>query len=125
MAMFAFALPELGESIESGDVVQVLVTVGDQVAVEQSVLELETDKAVVEVPSPVSGSVTAIHVAPGDKAAVGQLIVTLETDGDGATVTNNTPSANESPTDAEPDFPATPTPAGDWPISLSTLAPAD
>ena len=104
MATFAFALPELGESIESGDVVQVLVTVGDQVAAEQSVLELETDKAVVEVPSPVSGSVTAIHVAPGDKAAVGQLIVTLETDGGGATTTNNAPSASESPTEAEPEL---------------------
>ena len=80
MATFAFALPELGESIESGDVIQILVAVGDQIAAEQSVVELETDKAVVEVPSPVSGSVTAIHVAPGDKAAVGQLIVTLETD---------------------------------------------
>ena len=81
MAAFAFALPELGESIESGDVVQVLVAVGDQIAAEQSVLEIETDKAVVEVPSPVGGSITAIHVAAGDKAAVGQLIVTLETDG--------------------------------------------
>ena len=111
MATFAFALPELGESIESGDVVQVLVAVGDEIAVEQSVLELETDKAVVEVPSPVSGSVTAIHVAPGDKAAVGQLIVTLETDGDGATATNNAPSASESPTEAEPELPAPPAPA--------------
>ena len=83
MATFAFALPELGESIESGDVVQLLVSVGDQIAAEQSLLEIETDKAVVEVPSPVSGSVTAIHVAAGDKAAVGQLIVTLETDGGG------------------------------------------
>ena len=81
MAAFAFALPELGESIESGDVVQVLVAVGDQIAAEQSVLEIETDKAVVEVPSPVGGSITAIHVTAGDKAAVGQLIVTLETDG--------------------------------------------
>ena len=111
MATFAFALPELGESIESGDVVQVLVAVGDEIAVEQSVLELETDKAVVEVPSPVSGSVTAIHVAPGDKAAVGQLIVTLETDGDGATATNNAPSASESATEAEPELPAPPAPA--------------
>lgn len=123
MATFAFALPELGESIESGDVVQVLVTVGDQIAVEQSVLELETDKAVVEVPSPVSGSVTAIHVAPGDKAAVGQLIVTLETDGDGATATNNAPSASESPTEAEPEFPAPPAPA-EVPIAKIVSPPA-
>jgi len=100
MATFAFALPELGESIESGDVVQVLVAVGDQIAAEQSVVELETDKAVVEVPSPVSGSVTAIHVAAGDKAAVGQLIVTLETDG--AAATNDAQPATELPPESEP-----------------------
>lgn len=101
MATFAFALPELGESIESGDVVQVLVAVGDQIAAEQSVVELETDKAVVEVPSPVSGSVTAIHVAAGDKAAVGQLIVTLETDG--AAATNDAQPATELPLESEPE----------------------
>ena len=94
MATFAFALPELGESIESGDVVQVLVAVGDQIAAEQSVLEIETDKAVVEVPSPVGGSVTAVHVEAGDKAAVGQLIVTLETDG--------AASAKDAPAAVEP-----------------------
>ena len=123
MATFAFALPELGESIESGDVVQVLVTVGDQIAAEQSVLELETDKAVVEVPSPVSGSVTAIHVAPGDKAAVGQLIVTLETDGDGATATNNVPPASESPTEAEPEPPAPSAPV-EVPVAKVVSPPA-
>ncbi|CAI8029457.1 Dihydrolipoyllysine-residue acetyltransferase component of pyruvate dehydrogenase complex [Geodia barretti] len=106
MATFAFALPELGESIESGDVVQVLVAVGDEITAEQSVLELETDKAVVEVPSPVSGSVTAIHVAPGDKAAVGQLIVTLETDG--AAAANGAPAPAEPPAEAEPEPPAPP-----------------
>ena len=108
MATFAFALPELGESIEAGDVVQVLVSIGDQITAEQSLLELETDKAVVEVPSPVSGSVTAIHVAPGDKAAVGQLIVTLETDG--AAATDETPSPTAPSPDTEPEASAPPAP---------------
>ena len=101
MATFAFALPELGESIEAGDVVQLLVSIGDQITAEQSLLEIETDKAVVEVPSPVSGSVTAIHVAPGDKAAVGQLIVTLETDG--ATAGNEAPVVAAIPQEATPE----------------------
>ena len=79
MATFQFVLPELGEGMEAGDVVQVLVTVGDTIAAEQPVLELETDKAVVEVPAPVSGTVKAIHVQAGDKAAVGQLLLTVET----------------------------------------------
>ena len=109
MATFAFALPELGESIEAGDVVQVLVSIGDQISAEQSVLEIETDKAVVEVPSPVSGSITAIHVAPGDKAAVGQLIVTLETGGNEAQVAAAIPQE------------ATPEPA---PVPASIATPA-
>jgi pyruvate dehydrogenase E2 component (dihydrolipoamide acetyltransferase) len=65
--------------MEAGDVIQVLVTVGDTITEEQPVLELETDKAVVEVPTPVSGTVKAIHVQAGDKAAVGQLLLTVET----------------------------------------------
>ena len=121
MATFAFALPELGESIESGDIVQVLVAVGDRIAAEQSVLELETDKAMVEVPSPVGGSVTAIHVAPGDRAAVGQLIVTLETDG--ATATNNAPSPSEPPTKTEPEPPAPPAPV-EAPVADTASPPA-
>ncbi len=118
MATFAFALPELGENIESGDVVQVLVAVGERVAAEQSVLEIETDKAVVDVPSPVSGSVTAIHVAPGDKAAVGQVIVTLETDGAASAKTNDAHPTAEPPIAAEPE-PAAPPAA----VARSVAAP--
>jgi pyruvate dehydrogenase E2 component (dihydrolipoamide acetyltransferase) len=78
MATFEFVLPELGEGMEAGDVVQVLVNVGESITEEQPVLELETDKAVVEVPAPVSGTVKAIHVQAGDKAAVGQLLLTVD-----------------------------------------------
>ncbi|PON18071.1 branched-chain alpha-keto acid dehydrogenase subunit E2 [Candidatus Entotheonella serta] len=80
MAVYAFALPELGEGIESGDVINVLVAAGDRVVQEQSLIELETDKAVIEVPSPVNGVVQTMHVQAGDKANVGQLIVTFETE---------------------------------------------
>ena len=120
MATFAFALPELGESIESGDVIQVLVAVGDRIAAEQSVVELETDKAVVEVPSPVGGSVTAIHVAPGDKAAVGQLIVTLETDG--AAATHDAQPATELPLKSEPE-PAAPPAVIETVVAAPATAP--
>jgi pyruvate dehydrogenase E2 component (dihydrolipoamide acetyltransferase) len=80
MAAYAFALPELGEGIESGDVVNVLVAAGDRVVLEQPLIELETDKAVIEVPAPVDGVVQTMHVQAGDKATVGQLIVTFETE---------------------------------------------
>ena len=80
MAAYAFALPELGEGIESGDVVNVLVAAGDRVIQDQPLIELETDKAVIEVPAPVDGVVQTMHVQAGDKANVGQLIVTFETE---------------------------------------------
>jgi pyruvate dehydrogenase E2 component (dihydrolipoamide acetyltransferase) len=80
MATYEYILPELGEGIEAGDVIQVLVAVGEVIAKDQPVVELETDKAVIEVPAPVSGIVQAIHVQAGEKAAVGQPIMTLETE---------------------------------------------
>ncbi len=80
MAAYAFELPELGEGIESGDVVNVLVAAGDRVVQDQPLIELETDKAVIEVPAPVNGVVQTMHVQSGEKANVGQLIVTFETE---------------------------------------------
>ena len=69
-----FKLPEVGEGIESGTVVGILVAVGDTVEKDQPVLELETDKAVVEVPSSVAGVVEAINVKENEEAKVGQVI---------------------------------------------------
>ena len=71
-------LPELGEGIDSGDVVDILVAVGDRVDEEQGLVELEIDKGVVEMPAPSAGIVQAIHVQKGDRANVGQLIATIE-----------------------------------------------
>jgi pyruvate dehydrogenase E2 component (dihydrolipoamide acetyltransferase) len=72
-----FKLPELGENIESIQVVRVMVAAGGSVAVDQPVLELETDKATIEVPSTVAGIVAAVHVQPGDAIKRGQLIFSL------------------------------------------------
>jgi pyruvate dehydrogenase E2 component (dihydrolipoamide acetyltransferase) len=73
-----FKLPELGENIEQGDLVRLMVAPGATVAAGQSVMELETDKAVVEVPSSVSGTVQEIKVKEGDKIKVGQVIFTVD-----------------------------------------------
>ena len=73
-----FKLPELGENIESGDLVRLLVTPGATIAEGQPVMELETDKAVVEVPSSVTGTVGEVRVKEGDKLRVGQVIFTVE-----------------------------------------------
>lgn len=76
--MIDFKVPELGENISSGDVVKILVSVGDIVKVDQTVVELETDKAVVEIPSPISGKIAEVLIREGDKARVGQVIFKVE-----------------------------------------------
>ena len=73
-----FRLPELGENIADGDVLKVLVSPGDRISKDQPVVELETDKATIEVPAPSSGTVTAVHVKEGQKLKVGGLIITIE-----------------------------------------------
>jgi pyruvate dehydrogenase E2 component (dihydrolipoamide acetyltransferase) len=73
-----FKLPELGENIEQGDLVRLMVAPGATVSAGQSVMELETDKAVVEVPSSVSGTVQEIRVKEGEKIKVGQVIFTVD-----------------------------------------------
>lgn len=94
-----FRLPELGENVEKGDLVKVLVSVGDVIHQDQSVIELETEKATLEVPSGVSGKVSAIHVKEGDQVKVGQLILTVD-DGAHSVATQ----AAESKAAAEPDL---------------------
>jgi pyruvate dehydrogenase E2 component (dihydrolipoamide acetyltransferase) len=73
-----FKLPELGENIESGDIVRLMIKPGASIAEGEPVMELETDKAVVEVPSSVTGTVGEIRVKEGDKLRVGQVIFTIE-----------------------------------------------
>lgn len=74
-------LPVLGENIEKGTVTRVLVAVGDEVAVDQPIIELETDKAVLEVPSDAAGVVKAVHVKENGTVNVGEAIIDLEEGG--------------------------------------------
>ena len=76
--MTEFKLPELGENIDQGDLVRLMVSLGASVTEGQPVMELETDKAVVEVPSSVTGTVKEIRVKEGQKVKVGQVIFTVE-----------------------------------------------
>ncbi len=75
-------LPELGDGIETADVVNLLVSKGDAVEKDSVLFELETEKAVVEFPSPQAGRIAEIHIKKGDTVKVGQLLFTLETDGE-------------------------------------------
>ena len=79
--MADFKLPELGENIAAGDVVRVLVKPGDTIAKDQPVIELETDKATIEVPSSIAGVVKEVQVKPGQKVKVGQTVLTVEGEG--------------------------------------------
>jgi len=90
-----FILPELGENITTGDVVRVLVRPGDTVSKEQPVLELETDKATIEVPSSVEGRVQDVKVKAGDRVNVGQTILTVEGEA-GSSGAGGTGKAEES-----------------------------
>ncbi len=74
-------LPRLGEGADSGSVAAIFVKVGDQVKKDQSLIELESEKAVASIPSPAAGTVKKIHVKEGDDIKVGQAIITLSEDG--------------------------------------------
>ena len=76
--MIEFKLPALGENIKQGDLVRLMIAPGATVSEGQAVMELETDKAVVEVPSSVSGKVREVLVKEGEKIKVGQVIFTVE-----------------------------------------------
>ena len=94
--MTEFKLPELGENIEQGDLVRLMIAPGASVSEGQPVMELETDKAVVEVPSSVSGTVQEIRVKEGQKVKVGQVIFTVE-NGAGAKSLRRSASIRQRP----------------------------
>jgi pyruvate dehydrogenase E2 component (dihydrolipoamide acetyltransferase) len=120
-----FKLPELGENVHGGDVLRVLVKPGDSVKNDQPVLELETDKATVEVPAFSDGVVKEILVKEGDRVKVGQTILTLDAaEGNGAAAAK--PEAQAVPSADAPQEsqapPAQPAPAQTAPAT--TAAPA-
>lgn len=92
-------IPEIGETVKSGEVISVLVSVGDVIDVDQSLIELETEKAVVEIPSTEKGKITEITVKEGDTIKIGQVIAKVETEaGDGgATNEEEEPEEKKEP----------------------------
>src|SRR5215470_12537934 len=92
-----FALPDLGEGLAEAEIVKVLVNEGDVLAEDAPLLEVETDKATVEIPSPFAGRVARIHVRPGQSVKVGDVLVTFEDSGGvaGGPARSGTPLAGE------------------------------
>ena len=96
---FEFKVPDLGEGTVSSEIVAWKVAVGDWVPEDAPLVELSTDKAVVEVSSPVSGRVVSLAGVPGDAVAVGSVLAVFAL------------AEHDAPTDAASSLPATPSPA--------------
>jgi pyruvate dehydrogenase E2 component (dihydrolipoamide acetyltransferase) len=93
-----FILPNLGDGVAQGDVLKVLVKVGDVIKVDQPIVELETDKATIEVPSDVAGTVKEVKAKAGDKLKPGQVVLVL----DGAAAAAPAAATTEAPKAEEP-----------------------
>ncbi len=113
-------VPDIGD-FDGVEVIEILVAAGDQIAVEDPIASLESDKAAMEIPSPFAGTVKEVKINIGDKVSQGSLLITLETSADSAT-TEETPtkSAHAEPTPAKEEKAASPTP----PPAPKAAAPA-
>ena len=83
MGIYAFKLPDIGEGVVEGEVVEWMVSLGDTVKEDDPILSVMTDKATVEIPSPVDGKVSKIIGEPGDILPVGGVCIEFEVAGDG------------------------------------------
>lgn len=99
--MFEFKLPDVGEGLTEADVLEWQVAAGDTVEVNQTLLEIETAKSVVELPSPVAGTVSVLHVEAGQTVPVGTVIISIDDGSGSATPVRETEDAAISEAEAE------------------------
>ncbi|EMI42428.1 2-oxo acid dehydrogenase subunit E2 [Rhodopirellula sp. SWK7] len=128
--MPAVKLPELGDGIESGDVLEIFVSVGDVISAGDDIIEMETDKATVPVPSDVSGKVTKISVSEGDTVPIGGDLIEVEAAEGADTAPAKPEPAAPEPAVPEPKAEAKPEPAPEpkpapAPTPVSAAPPAD
>ena len=119
MGTFAFKMPDIGEGVVEGEVVEWMVAVGDSVKEDDPILSVMTDKATVEIPSPVDGKVTMVIGEAGDILPVGVVCIEFEVDGDG-----NASSAEAAPEPKAETAPAPEPKAEPKPAPTPTPAPA-
>lgn len=118
-----FVIPELGENISSATIVKVLVKVGEMVEPDRPVLELETDKATIEVPSDVTGKVVEVKVNEGDSVSIGQVIFSVEESG-GVATASETPKAEVVAEVEKPALLAPPAPVEVAPVVTQEQLPS-
>jgi|TARA_B100001758_G_scaffold41428_1_gene32579 2-oxoisovalerate dehydrogenase E2 component (dihydrolipoyl transacylase) len=123
MGTFAFKMPDIGEGVVEGEVVEWMVAVGDTVKEDDPILSVMTDKATVEIPSPVDGTVTKVVGEAGDILPVGVVCIEFEVDGAGnASASEEAPAKKAAP---EPKKEAAPAPAAPpTPAPAPAAAPA-
>ncbi len=100
-----FRLPDLGEGIIEAQVIQVLVTEGQNIEEDHGLFEVETDKAAVEIPSPYAGTISKVHVRDGDTVNVGDVMVTFAGDGASAAASGAPPARAETVAEAAGETP--------------------
>ena len=117
MGKFEFKLPDIGEGVVEGEIVEWMVAVGDTVKEDDPILSVMTDKATVEIPAPCDGAVTSMVGEAGDIIPVGSVCIVFEVDGDGNAseaaepVAEKTAPVKEAPAPVEKKAPVSPTPA--------------
>jgi 2-oxoisovalerate dehydrogenase E2 component (dihydrolipoyl transacylase) len=107
MGQYSFKLPDIGEGTAEAEIAAWRVNVGDRVQEDQPLVDMMTDKATVELSSPVAGIVRSVAGEAGQKAAVGSVLVVLETEGEEASVA---PPAKPTPASLTPSAPEAPRP---------------
>ena len=125
--VFQFKLPDIGEGIAEGEIVKIDVKVGDTIAEDDILFEVQNDKSVEEIPSPVSGTITAVLVSEGTVARVGDVIVEIAAEGVAPVAAPSAPAAPAaSPAPSAPAAPAQPTgvPAASNPGKLVLAMPS-
>jgi 2-oxoisovalerate dehydrogenase E2 component (dihydrolipoyl transacylase) len=95
-----FKLPDLGEGLTEGEVVRWLVAAGDAITLNQPIVEVETAKAVVEIPAPYAGTVVKLHAAEGDTLDVGAPLISVDTGGGAGGLEASTPESRGAATEA-------------------------
>jgi len=126
MGTFAFKMPDIGEGVVEGEVVEWMVAVGDIVKEDDPILSVMTDKATVEIPSPCDGKVTSVVGEAGDTLPVGVVCIEFDVEGDGNAAASKDAPTPEVKTEAKPEPKAeapTPKPA-QAPKPTPTPAPA-
>ena len=111
MGTFAFKMPDIGEGVVEGEVVEWMVAVGDIVKEDDPILSVMTDKATVEIPSPVDGKVTRVVGEAGDTLPVGVVCIEFEVEGDGNAASTDDAPAPEAKAEPAPEPKAEPAPA--------------